>query len=132
MAIHIQHPSLIRARKLATFLDSSVNIPIIKQKIGLDPLLGAIPMAGEVVTLFMSSYMLWVAYELGMPRHVYFKLLGNILIDTLIGLVPVWGDIADAFWRANLRNVEILEAAYLEHGERPAQGVIIDVAAEVV
>lgn len=137
MTIHLTHPSLVKARKLATFLDSAVTIPVIRQKIGLDPILGAIPMAGEIVTLAMSSYMLWVAYELGLPRIVFVKLLGNILFDTLIGLVPLWGDIADAFWKANLRNVEILEEAYLQYGDRSgtrraAQDVVIDVAAEAI
>lgn len=124
------HPSLVTARKLATFLDSAVTIPVIKQKVGLDPLIGAIPYAGDVVGLLMASYVLWVAYELNLPRHVFIKLAGNILFDLVIGLVPVWGDIADAFWKANLRNVEILEEAYLAYGHKPAQGVVIDVVAE--
>lgn len=108
--------SVIRARKLATLLDGAVTIPGIKQKIGLDPIIGAIPGVGDVVALVLGGYPLYVAYELGLPWKIIGRMALNIVIDMGISVIPVGGDIIDVFWRSNLRNVELLENAFLEYG----------------
>lgn len=133
------HPSIRRARQLATWLDSAVTIPVINKKVGLDPVLGLIPGFGDVIATLLACYPLWIAYDLGFPRKVLFKMTINLLIDTTISLIPVYGDLADVFWKSNMRNVEILEQAYHEYGSwehgrtlryTGAGGPIVDVTAE--
>ncbi len=127
--------SVIRARKLATLLDGAVTIPGIKQKIGLDPIIGAIPGFGDIVALLLGAYPVYVAYDLGLPWKIIGRMVLNIAIDMGISLVPVGGDIIDIFWRSNLRNVELLEKAFLEYGpsepmyEASPEDEVIDVQA---
>lgn len=108
------HPSLERLRYIANLLDSAVTIPLLRKKIGLDPLLGLLPGGGDAAALILSSYAVWVAFELGLPRIVIARVGINIVLDLLIGLIPVVGDVADIFWKANQMNLKILEAAYQE------------------
>lgn len=108
------HPSIKQARQLANLMDKAVTLPVIKQKIGLDPLLGIIPVAGDTVALVISLYPVWVAFEVGLPKKIIVTMIFNILIDYVMGLIPVMGEVIDAFWRANSRNVDLLELAYME------------------
>lgn len=110
------HPSIERARKVARLLDSAITIPFIRKKIGLDPLLGLLPIGGEVITGLMALYLIWVAYELRLPKSVLIRMGVNTLADILLGLVPVVGDISDFFWKSNDRNFQLLEAAYQQYG----------------
>lgn len=130
------HPSLQRLRHIANLLDSAVTIPLIRKKVGLDPLLGLLPGGGDAVALVLSSYALWVAFELGLPRVVIARVGVNIVLDLLIGLIPVVGDVADVFWKANQMNLQILESAYLEllaqGGGIQSKTATIDVTVEPV
>jgi hypothetical protein len=114
------HPSIERARKMATLLDTSFEVPFTRIKIGLDPLLGMLPVGGDAISALMAAYIVWVAIELGLPQPVIYRLAANVILDSLIGLVPVVGDVADAFWKSNQRNLKILEEAYEKHGIGPA------------
>ncbi len=128
------HPSIERARKIAKLLDSAFTIPIIRKKIGLDPLLGLIPVGGDVVATLMAGYLLWVAYELRLPTPVLVRMCINILLDLLVGYIPVLGDFVDMFWKSNQKNFRILEEAYQRHGVGPRYDVqgqpIVDIIAE--
>lgn len=132
------HPAIERVRKLATLMDSALTIPVIRKKIGLDPVLSALPGAGDVVSALIALYPLYVAYELGLSRQVMTRMGVNVALDVLIGLVPVAGDIADVFWKSNLRNLEILEAEYEKHrqaalfGMEEAAAEVVDVTADPV
>lgn len=117
----MMHPSIKQARQLANLMDKAITIPIIQQKIGLDPILGVIPVAGDTVALIISLYPVWVAFELGLPKKLLVTMILNILIDYVMGLIPVMGEIADALWRANSRNVDLLELAYAEMMENQAK-----------
>ncbi len=130
------HPSLERLRHIANLMDSAVTIPLLRKKVGLDPLLGLLPGGGDALGLLLSSYALWVAFELGLPRIVMMRIVVNIVLDWLIGLIPVVGDVADIFWKANQMNLQIVEAAYREmlaQGDSaPSKTVTIDVTVEPV
>ena len=130
------HPSIARARKIARLLDSAITIPVIRKKIGLDPLLGMLPVGGDVVSALMALYLLYVAYELRLPQYVLIRMGANIAIDLLVGLIPVVGDIADMVWKSNDLNFKILEAAYQKHGvgakREPDGQVTVDILAEPV
>ena len=133
---HLLHPSILRARKLANLLDSAFTIPVIRKKIGLDPILGLVPGGGDLITALLSLYPLYVAYEMGMPRHLMARMGVNILMDFAVGSVPVVGDVVDIFWKANRKNLDLLEKAYihhhLQHQDNVPDGPVVTVEAEVV
>jgi hypothetical protein len=132
------HPSIERARKVAVFMDSAFTIPIINKKIGLDPLLGLLPVGGDMLSALAGAYIIWVAVDLGLPNAVIARMVVNLIIDMLAGSVPVVGDLVDAMWKSNLINVKILEDAYEAHGGRitapevNAASTVVDVVAEPI
>ena len=98
-----------RARALARVMDELVRIPGTRIRFGLDALIGLIPGAGDVVTSGVSAYVLLAATRLGAPPSVLARMTGNILLDLLVGAIPVVGDLFDVGWKANTRNVALLE-----------------------
>lgn len=108
---------LRRTRALAQALDSAFRIPGTRLRFGLDPLLGLFPGVGDVVGGLMSGYLLWAGARAGAPPSVLLRMFSNILIDVVLGAVPVLGDLFDAGWKANLRNAALLER-FLEHPRR--------------
>lgn len=106
--------SLIRARAVARVLDSGARIPGTKIRFGLDPILGLVPGLGDVAGAVLSGYIVLVGVRLGASRSVVMRMLANILIDTVVGSVPLLGDAFDVVWKSNNRNVALLER-FLEH-----------------
>lgn len=98
-----------RARGLARLLDDLIRIPGTNIGIGLDPIIGLIPGVGDMVGGLMSSYILIVAAREGVPASVLTRMLGNIALDSLVGVVPVLGDLFDVGMKSNRRNVDLLE-----------------------
>jgi len=98
-----------RARGLARLLDDLIRIPGTNIGIGLDPIIGLIPGVGDVIGGLMSSYILMVAAREGVPTSVLARMLGNIAVDSLVGVIPVLGDLFDFGMKANRRNVELLD-----------------------
>lgn len=127
-----------RARSLADLLDRSIRVPGTSLRFGLDPILGLLPGGGDVVAALASGYILYVAWRNGAPGSMIGRMLANVLIDTVVGTVPVVGDLFDAGWKANSRNVAMLERWLGEEGSQhygsPAilVGVIAALAALVV
>jgi hypothetical protein len=109
-------PAVERARALTRVLDDAIPIPGTRFRIGLDPILGLIPGAGDLVGGAMSAYLLLVAQRAGAPTSVLLRMLGNLAIDSLVGAVPFLGDLFDAGYKANRRNLGLIER-YLD---RPA------------
>ena len=97
------------AHKLAHWLDDRFTIPGTDIKFGLDPVISLIPGAGDVASGMISSYFLVLAVRQDVPGHIIFRMAMNILIDVLIGAIPVLGDIFDFNWKANIRNAELLD-----------------------
>ena len=98
-----------RARGIARLLDDLIRVPGTNIGIGLDPIIGLIPGLGDVLGGAMSSYILFVAAQEGAPTSVLARMLGNIALDSLVGVVPVVGDLFDVGVKANRRNVDLLE-----------------------
>jgi Domain of unknown function (DUF4112) len=107
---HSHAPKLKRIRQLSQLLDGAIVIPGTKQRIGLDPILGLIPGGGDTVSALLSGYIIIEAARMGLPRKALIQMVGNIVIDTFAGTVPVLGDIFDVFSKANLRNMQIVES----------------------
>lgn len=121
-------PELQWAKRLAYLLDNAWEIPILRKRVGLDPLLGLLPAGGDALGVLLSLYPVWVAWRLKLPTPLYRRMLANIAIDFATGLLPVAGDLFDAAWKANTRNTQLLEKAYLASQAPGAQ--VVDIQAE--
>jgi hypothetical protein len=95
-------------RRLAHVLDSSIPLPG-GYRIGADGIIGLIPGVGDITGTLISSYIVTQAHRLGAPTTVLLRMAFNILLETLVGAVPVLGDLFDFAWKANQRNVDLLE-----------------------
>lgn len=97
-----------RLERLAWLLDTSIGIPGTRFRFGIDPVLGLFPGGGDLVGAALSAYVVIEAWRLGLPGNAIARMIANVAADTLLGSVPVAGDVFDAWWKANLRNVAIL------------------------
>jgi hypothetical protein len=100
----------VRARVVAMekLLERSLVIPGINMPVGLDALVGLVPVLGEVVTAAMGAYIVWEARNLGLPKRKLARMGANVLFDTAIGAIPLLGDAADFLFRSNTKNLKIL------------------------
>jgi len=116
--------TLNRLERYADLTDSRFRIPFTKIRFGIDSIIGLIPVVGETIGLVLSLYLLREAFKLGVPTSLKLKMLCNVLVDWVIGLVPIAGDIADVAFKANIRNIKLL----LEHIdlERQAQRAALE------
>jgi cobalamin synthase len=96
--------------RLAWLLDSSIPIPGTRFTIGLEALIGLIPFVGDLVGVALSSYILSAASRMGVPKSVLLRMASNVALEGVIGMVPLAGDVFDAAFKANQRNVRLLEA----------------------
>lgn len=94
---------------LARLMDSAVTLPGVRGGVGLDAVLGLVPVAGDLVSALIGLYSVAQARELGASRWLQARMVGNLLLDAAIGAVPVAGDIADVFFRAHRRNLKLLQ-----------------------
>ena len=99
-----------RIAALARVMDSIVAIPGTNVRIGVDAVLGLVPVVGDVISQAISSYIIWEARRLGVSRWTMVRMIGNSLVDMGIGAVPLLGDAFDVAFRANLRNLALLKA----------------------
>ena len=105
---------LIRLKRVATWLDDLIPIPGTHQRIGLDALIGFIPVVGDIFTSVTALYILHVARTLGVPKTTLMRMMWNVGTDFILGAVPVVGDLYDVYLKSNLKNVRLL----IEHLER--------------
>lgn len=105
--------TLKRVRWVSKLLDEAVTLPGTKRQVGVDALVGLLPVAGDLATAVVSLYIPFEAYRLGVPTQVVGRMLFNIMVDVTGGSVPVLGDVFDAAYKVNVRNAELL-ADHLE------------------
>lgn len=98
-----------RLRLISKFLDNQFRIPFTNVRFGVDPLVGLFPVVGDVLTSVFSVYIVYKAYLLGMPYSTLFRMVINIVIDTLVGSISTVGDVFDGLWKSNAKNVDLLE-----------------------
>ncbi|MGV0027827.1 DUF4112 domain-containing protein [Phormidesmis priestleyi] len=109
--------ALQRLRSLAHLLDNAIGIPGTRYRIGIDPLIGLLPGGGDLVMAGFSVYIVWEAARMGLPRSTVTQMVSNLVLDTVAGTVPMLGDLMDVTWKANSKNVALLEA-HLETSPR--------------
>lgn len=97
----------LAAKKLASLLDDRFEIFGIK--FGLDPLLEAVPVLGNFIANAVGAFIVYVAWEMGVPANKIIKMVANIAADLIIGAVPVIGDVGTIFFRSNRNNIKILD-----------------------
>lgn len=127
-------PRLRRLRALGRLLDDSIPIPGTDRRIGIDPLLGLIPGVGDGAGAMLSTYIIIEAARFGVPRAILLRMAANVGLEALVGVVPLLGDLFDAGWKANLRNLELLQTHLAGSGaaERHSRRFVAAFAAGIV
>lgn len=108
--------TLARLRRFAFWLDAGIAVPGTSLRVGLDPVLGLVPGLGDAAGALLAAWILVEAIRLGASRGTLVRIAANIALDALVGAVPLLGDAFDIVWKANLKNVELLE----RHAADPA------------
>lgn len=101
--------TLNRIRKLSRLMDTAIGIPGTKFRIGLDPIMGLIPGAGDLISTSFSAYIIYLATRFGIPSKDIQRMILNIGLEAVVGTVPLVGDLFDAYYKSNIRNLAILE-----------------------
>ena len=111
-----RNPSALRreaARKrlttLTRLMDGLFEIPLLRRKFGLDPIIGLVPVIGDLIPAAIGIYLVFEARELGASRWLQARMVGNLLLDLLVGAVPLLGDFFDLMFRAHHRNLKLLQ-----------------------
>ena len=110
---------------LARLMDSQFRLPGTNFRFGLDGILGLIPGAGDLSTFAVSGYMIWVMAHNGASGYVMARMILNVLLDALIGSIPVLGDLFDFAFRANTRNMQLMRQHYREGRHRGSAWKVI-------
>ena len=126
-----QEQRLKALKHISRLLDSAFVLPGTEIRIGLDPILGLVPGLGDLASPLFAIAMLWQGRDLGIPRLIQLRMIFNVAIDALVGMLPIAGDIFDFAWKANDRNYALLERHAYEH-RRPTAGDWLFVALSTV
>ena len=113
-----QDAALRRMQTVANVLDTAFVIPGTKQRVGVDAIVGLVPGVGDILTTILSSYIIWEARNLGVSKFALSRMLANLGIHAAVGSLPFVGDLFDAFFRVNQRNMRIVRS----HLERASAG----------
>lgn len=112
-----QRQTLEHIQLLTKVMDNAITIPVIKKKFGLDAMLGLIPYAGDMAGATVGTYIITRALKYNMPKRLVLRMMLNQAIDSAVGVIPFIGDIFDFGFKANARNMKLLQ----EHLEHPKQ-----------
>ena len=104
-----------RIETMETLLERSFTIPGTNYPVGLDSVIGLVPVVGDAITAAMGAYILWEARNLGIPKWKLWRMAGNIAFDTAVGAVPLVGDAFDLVFKSNTRNLKIIRRHLDKH-----------------
>ena len=110
-------PASVRRRveALERLLERAFVIPGLNRAVGLDAIVGLIPVVGDVIGAAMGSWLVWEARNLGLSKFQIARMMGNVGVDAMLGLVPFVGDAADLLFRSNTRNLRIIKRHLDKH-----------------
>lgn len=111
-----------RIEAMEQLLERSFTIPGVNYPVGLDSIVGLVPVVGDLITAAMGAWIVWEARNIGLPKWKLWRMAGNIAFDTAIGAIPVAGDAFDLLFRSNTRNLKIVKKHLDKH--HPATKVI--------
>ena len=110
-------PASVRQRieAMEHVLERSFTIPGLNMPVGLDAIVGLVPVMGDVISAAMGAYIVWEAHNLGLPKWKLWRMAGNVVFDSALGAVPVAGDVFDLLFRSNTRNLKIVKRHLDKH-----------------
>jgi len=117
--------NLNRIRKVSRLMDTALRIPGTSFRIGIDPIIGLIPGAGDLIATAISAYIVIIAARFKLPWPVLRQMIFNVGLEAVVGTVPLLGDIFDAFYKSNMRNLAMLESHLAEAGEPEAEPLAV-------
>jgi hypothetical protein len=120
----VDRAAIERMRFVARVLDDSVRIPGTDFRIGLDPLLGLLPVTGDAVSGALSLYIVVESARLGVSYRTLLTMLVNVGVDVAGGSIPVVGDLFDAAWKANTRNLQLALSELADADEAPSRTAV--------
>lgn len=97
-----------RVEALEHLLERAFTVPVLG-KVGLDSVVGLLPVVGDLVTAMMGGYLIWEARNLGVSRWTQARMVGNVGFDTLLGMVPFAGDVFDLMFKSNSKNLRLIK-----------------------
>ncbi|MFZ5623832.1 MAG: DUF4112 domain-containing protein [Gemmatimonadota bacterium] len=107
--VPVDSPGLRRFRALAWLLDEAIAIPGTRYRVGVDAIVGLVPGVGDVAGGIVGGYGILVAFRAGVSRAVVLRMVGNILLDALVGQLPILGDLFDVAFKSNIRNRDLID-----------------------
>lgn len=125
-SIEMTERSLLRLEALARLMDSAFAIPGTKIRIGLDGIIGLVPVVGDMLAGAVSTYLIWEARQLGAPKLLLWRMMANTALDTAFGSIPIVGDAFDVLFRANMKNMALLRRHLEKRSGSPWRGPTID------
>ena len=110
-------PQSIRRRieAMEVILERSMTVPGTSYRIGLDTIVGLVPVLGDIITAAMGSYIVWEARNLGIPKWKLWHMMGRVGLDTAVGAVPLVGDAFDLLYRSNTKNLRTIRKHLDKH-----------------
>lgn len=112
-----------RLHTISRLMDAAVEVPLLRTRVGLDALLGTVPVVGDLLSVGIGLYLVAQARELGASRWLQTRMIGNLVLDAAMGVVPIAGDVADVYFKAHMRNLRLLQKElgepYLDSGAPP-------------
>ena len=121
----LNEEKLLRLKRLSHNLDEAFTIPGTERKIGIDPIIGLIPGGGDLIGGALSIYIMHAGIRMGMPRSVIIRMFGNIALEFIIGCIPIIGDLFDAMWKSNQRNVKLIEDSIISEEKNTIFGYFL-------
>ncbi len=118
------NPRLQHVRLFSNLLDQCITLPG-GFRIGIDPIIGLIPGFGDVLSTALSLYLVYQAALLGLRKRILLRMLGNVALEGLVGTFPVLGDVFDAVWKANMRNLRLIELHYAPANVGRSKGKVL-------
>ena len=112
--------AMARITTLARLMDSLFAIPGTGIRLGVDAILGLVPILGDLLSQVIATYIVWEARRLGVSRVTIARMFANTLIDTVFGAVPIAGDVFDVAFRANMKNLRLLQKHLEKRGYQTA------------
>ncbi|HST37375.1 MAG TPA: DUF4112 domain-containing protein [Allosphingosinicella sp.] len=98
-----------RVEAMEGLLERAFHLPGTRLRVGLDSVIGLIPVVGDLIAAAMGAWLIWEARNLGMSKFHLARMAGNLGFDTLIGAIPLAGDLFDLAFRSNTRNLRIVK-----------------------